>query len=114
MITAIVLVAAVTREMSLSPFGITRTTFHVDAGTNTRPFATVVVTPPLLPVPPAPVGPETMYSSLAGRSVRRKFSKSAHGPWLLSGACATMFDIRNVAWLIGIDVSLSRSAFGVM
>src|SRR5689334_16224457 len=25
-----------------------------------------------------------------------------------------MFDIRNVAWLIGIDVSLSRSAFGVM
>src|SRR4051794_1430274 len=25
-----------------------------------------------------------------------------------------MFDIRNVAWLMGIDVSLSRSAFGVM
>src|SRR3954469_17910328 len=25
-----------------------------------------------------------------------------------------MLDIRNVAWLIGIDVSLSRSAFGVM
>src|SRR4029079_13829713 len=25
-----------------------------------------------------------------------------------------MFDIRNVAWLIGIDVSLSRSALGVM
>ena len=46
--------------------------------------------------------------------VLRYASKAAHGPWLLSGACATMFDIRKVAWLIGIDVSLSRSAFGVM
>ena len=55
----IVLVAAVTRERSLSPLGSTSTTFQVDDGTITWPLA-IVLAKPLLPVPPTPVGPETI------------------------------------------------------
>ncbi len=59
--TAIVLVAADTREMSSpSAFGITNATFQVKAGTVTLPPAIVVVTPPLLPVPPVPAPPAIM------------------------------------------------------
>src|SRR5215510_9014654 len=117
MITAIVRVEQLTRNRS-SPLSLGRTsaTFHVEEGTVTWPLASVVVTPPRLPVPPTPVGPETIYSSsfCCSTSVRRYPSNDAQGPWLLPGACATMFDIRKVAWLMGTDVSLSRSAFGVM
>src|SRR3954469_7434999 len=98
MITQRVRVDAVTRATS-SPlaFGRTSAHFQVLAGTVTWPLATVVVVPPLLPVPPVPNGPETMYSSFVLPAiVRRSFSRFAHGPWLLSGACATMFDMRNV------------------
>src|SRR5258708_11159730 len=103
MIPQTVPVDAVTRATSSrDAFARTSAHFQVLAGTVTCPLETVLVTPPLLPVPPVPAGPETMYSSSAGRSERRKLSRAAHGPWLLSGACATMFDIRNVAWLMGV------------
>src|SRR5262245_619794 len=60
MMTAMVREEQLTREMSSSPLGITNATFHVYAGTVTWPLATVIVTPPLLPAPPAPTPPATM------------------------------------------------------
>src|SRR5262245_45307499 len=63
MITAMVRVEQLTRARSSPPsLGRTRATFQVDEGTVTCPLASVVVTPPLLPVPPTPLGPETIYS----------------------------------------------------
>src|SRR5262245_30920348 len=100
MMTAIVRVEHVTRDKSLpAAFGSTSATFHVEDGTVTWSLASVVVRRPLLPVPPTPLGPEMMYSSFpcGSTSVRRYASSAAHGPWLLPGACATMFDIRKVA-----------------
>ena len=61
MMTAIARVDAVTRAMSSpSCSGSTSATFHVYAGTVMWPPASDLVTPPLLPVPPTPAGPETM------------------------------------------------------
>src|SRR5215510_11921088 len=58
MITAMVRVEQLTRARSSPPsFGRTRATFQVADGTVTCPLASVVVTPPLLPVPPTPDGP---------------------------------------------------------
>ena len=60
-ITAMVRVAQETREMSSpSAFGNTSATFQVCGGTVTWPFAIVIDTPPLLPVPPTPTPPATM------------------------------------------------------
>src|SRR3954454_14330979 len=71
MITHNVCVDAVTRDTgSPPPLGRMRAHFHVLAGTVTWPFASVLVTPPLLPVPPMPFGPETMKSSFAGMSAQ--------------------------------------------